>query len=309
MGKEAIHIDNLITAFVEENEVDLAIVLLQIIAHPSQGGGGYKLEFSDPLFIFDWDGWEVDHENRIISIEVDHSDSKKARFLKEAIEVEFTKSKTLFLKRLGWGAAKIVTGTAEGIIGFVGIIIPEPGTTVGGAVLLGLGTNTFVDGVTQISGVNQGQGFNLLSSSFGIIGKKAAQLGGFNPEMGRMIGEATFLVSSITLGSLASIKIIKAPGKAILSKGVGGQPGGLQVGRFDIMYKSESAMDGLTIFSINNNAGKSILRVVTHNKKIMINGRIYATPYGRVLDHIHIKKNPKAFFSGLLKLMAHGRKF
>lgn len=296
--------DSLISTFVNQYSIDFSIVLLQILADPSQGGQGYSIQFFDPYFFMDWDGWEVDKGKKIICIEVDHRDSKKAEFLKEAIEVEFLKTKSGFASRLLWGSAKVVGGTVEGIIGAIGIVVPEPGTTVGGAVMLGLGVNTAADGVTQIFGGNNGRGFNLLGTAAGAAGKRIAEMGGGNPETGRMAGEVAFLVTSLAAGSLASIKIIKAPGTAIFARGVGGQPGGLQVGRLDLLFKSGRANDGMTIISINNNANKSILRFVTHSGRLMVNGRIYGQQ--RVLRHA---TNPKEILKGLLKLMAHGSKF
>lgn len=79
--------------------------------------------------------------------------------------------------------------------------------------------------------------------------------------------------------------------------------GGATMGRVNLLYPSEKARDGLTIININDNAGKSILRFVTHNGCMMVNGRIYGVK--RVLVH---GSSPRAILKGLLKLLAHGAK-
>jgi len=105
-------------------------------------------------------------------------------------------------------------GVVEGAVGLVWILVPELGTTVGGVAMLALGGNTLVDGITQLSGVNQGHGINLLGEGFGHVGAGIADL---NPEVGRTVGKGVFLVSSVAVGSLASIKILRVPGKVAMS--------------------------------------------------------------------------------------------
>ena len=75
------------------------------------------------------------------------------------------------------------------------------------------------------------------------------------------------------------------------------------MGRTNLLYGSYRAKDGLTILSINNNAGQSILRFVTHNGKFVVNGRIIGVQ--RVLKH---EDNARAILKGLLKLLAYGAK-
>jgi len=60
----------------------------------------------------------------------------------------------------------------------------------------------------------------------------------------------------------------------------------------------------MTILNINNNAGQSILRFVTHGGYLMVNGSIVGVQ--RILKH---ETNAKAILKGLLKLLAHGAKF
>jgi len=57
----------------------------------------------------------------------------------------------------------------------------------------------------------------------------------------------------------------------------------------------------MTILSINNNAGQSILRFVMHGGRLVVNGRIVGVQ--RVLQH---ETGARAILKGLLKLLAHG---
>ena len=72
----------------------------------------------------------------------------------------------------------------------------------------------------------------------------------------------------------------------------------------DLMYGSQRAKDGLTVFSIDNNPGKSILRFVTHNGRVVVNGRIYGAQ--RVLQH---EGSTNEILKGILELLAHGAKY
>ena len=110
-------------------------------------------------------------------------------------------------------------------------------------------------------------------------------------------------MSSLAVGTLGSIKILRVRGQPFLRAGVGGRPGGASVGRVDLMYSSSRAKDGMTIFNINNNANQSILRFVTHNGQLMANGRIVGVQ--KVLKH---ESSAKEILKGLLKLSLHGAK-
>ena len=59
----------------------------------------------------------------------------------------------------------------------------------------------------------------------------------------------------------------------------------------------------MTIFNINNNAGQSILRFVTHSGRLVVNGRIVGVE--RVLQH---EGDASVIVKGLLKLLAYGAK-
>jgi hypothetical protein len=70
-----------------------------------------------------------------------------------------------------------------------------------------------------------------------------------------------------------------------------------------MLYGSYRARDGLTILSINNNAGQSFLRFVMHNGRLVVNGRIVGLE--RVLKH---ESDARTIIKGLLKLLAHDAK-
>ena len=57
----------------------------------------------------------------------------------------------------------------------------------------------------------------------------------------------------------------------------------------------------MTILNINNNAGQSILRFVTHGGRLVVNGRIVGV--SRVLSH---EGDARVVLKGLLKLLAYG---
>ena len=111
------------------------------------------------------------------------------------------------------------------------------------------------------------------------------------------------MVSSLAFGSIGSIKILNIKSLSSIRFGVGGQPGGMEVGRVAMGYASNKAKDGMTIINISNNSGQWILRFVTHSGKLMVNGRIVGVK--KLLNH---ETSWKAIAKGLLKLLAHGAK-
>lgn len=305
-GEDQMIIDEVIDKFVDSFDEELSLLLLKCIALPEQGGLGYKIIFFNPRI--DIDGYEVDHNLKIIYLDTEgifsgHSALDVAGFLKSALQAEIAKTHSGLLERVGWGTGKVVLGIVEVGVGFIGIIVPEPSTTVAGIVVFTLGTNTVIDGFSQLAGANKGHGYNILGEGAGTLGSSVATLVGGDPEMGRSIGKGVFFVTSIAIGSIGSIRILKVSGQTFLRTGLGGQPGGAAVGRIDLLYGSYRAKDGLTIFSINNNAGQSILRFVTHGGKLLVNGRIVGVE--RVLKH---ESDVREIIKGLLKLLAYGAK-
>lgn len=300
-------VNSLIERFVKDNSVEMSIVLLQIVSYPEQGGQGYRIEMFNPLI--DMDGWEVDHDKKVIKIDstgliTNYTIADYANSLKEAIETEFLKTRQALLPRILWGTGKVILGLVETTVGLIGVIVPEPGTTVAGIVVVTLGANNIVDGLSQLGGANQGYGVNLLSEGSGFIGSKVAEFINVDPTTGYNVGTSAFLITSIAAGSLASIKILNVRGRAFIGTGVGGQPGGVYLGRLSGLYTSSRAADGMTIININNNSGQYILRFVTHGGQLTVNGRIIGVQ--RVLNH---STDAKEILLGLLKLLAHGAKF
>lgn len=267
---------------------------------------GYKIKFFNPSINIS--GYEVDHNLKVIHLDTrglfsEYSALEIAESLKSALQVEIAKTHAGLLERVGWGTGKVLLGVIEAGVGLIGIIVPEPSTTAGGIVVVALGANTAADGFSQLAGANRGHGYNILGEGVGAIGSGIGTLAGVDPELGRSIGKSVFAVTSIAVGSIGSIRILNVPSQTFLRTGLGGQAGGVALGRIDLLYGSYRSKDGITIFSINNNAGQSILRFVTHSGKLVVNGRIIGVQ--RVLKH---ESNAREILKGLLKLLAYGAK-
>lgn len=291
---------------------DAGLALLKILAERSAGGEGYRIQLTPMI---DVDGWEVNNPGKLITLDTTNwgiamDAADLAENLNEAIETDILEIRMGLVPRLGWGTGKILLGAVETAIGVVEIIVPEPGTTGAGIAVTLLGVNTVGDGISQLAGTNRGHGYNILGESSGIIGAEFAHAVGQDRKLGEAIGKGIFLVSSIAVGSLGSIRILKIPGTTFARLGVGGQSGGAVVGRVDLLYRSNRASDGLTIVSINNNAGQSVLRFVTHNGQLMTNARVGKVFEGskiiegqKVLRHAN---SGKEILKGLLELAWHG---
>lgn len=305
-------IEEIIDKYVDTYGEDAGLVLLKVLADPSAGGEGYKIQRKA---IIDVDGWEVDKAGKLITLDTTNfgfsmSVADLAENLNEAIETDILQVRMGLLPRLGWGTGKLLLGTVETVVGVVGIIVPEPGTTAAGVAVTILGVNTLGDGISQLAGANRGHGYNILGEASGTLGSEIARAVGSDPKLGEAIGKGVFLVTSVAVGSLGSIRILKLPGSTLARLGVGGQRGGAVVGRIDLLYGSNKAKDGLTIISINNNAGQSILRFVTHEGHLMANARI-----GKVFEGSQIIQGQwvlrhatsgKDILKGLLQLAWHG---
>ena len=299
-------IDDVVDRFVDTFDESLWLVLLKTLAAPEQGGLGYTLVFFNPWF--DINGYEVDHQLKTIRLDTEgvlsnHSVADVASALKDALQVEILKTHTTLLERVAWRSGKVLIGVVEIGTGLVGIVIPEPASTVAGIAVFALGSNSLVDGVSQLAGANRGAGVNLLGEAAGEVGAGLARLAKSDPALGRAIGKGAFTVASVAVGSIGSIRILKVEGQALLRLGVAGQPGGASIGRLDLLYQSSRAKDGMTILNINNNVGQSILRFVTHSGRLVVNGRIVGVE--RVLQH---EGDARAIVKGLLKLLAYGAK-
>lgn len=300
-----VEIDATIDYFVDHNDLELAVLLAKTIADPDQGGLGYHIEFFNPLI--DFEGYEVDTRRKVIRLDIrgtfggENGPADIAANLKTALEVEIARTHRGLWSRVAWGTGKVILGVVEVGTGLVGILVPVPGTTVAGVLVFALGANTVFDGFTQLAGANRGEGYNVLGEASGAIGAGIADTVGANREAGREVGQDVFLIASIAVGAIGSIHILRVPGQVFVRAGVAGRPGGAVIGRIDLLYPSSRAADGMTILNINNNAGQSILRFVTHGGRLVVNGRIVGV--SRVLSH---EGNAREILKGLLKLLAYG---
>lgn len=305
----SIGLDQVIDKYVDTYGEKAGIEVLSVVAEAANGGQGYNLSTAAMI---DFDGYDVLHGSKQIRIDstnfgFSRSAAGMADDLEEAMNVEFRKSHSSLLGRVAWGSGKVLLGVIETGIGVIGIVVPEPGTTAGGVVLTTLGVNSIGDGLTQLAGGNNGHGYNILGEGAAKLGESASEMMGYDPNIGRAYGEGAFLIGSVILGSWGSVRILHVPGKTFL-RASSAHP--VQVGRTQLLYSSKNAQDGMTIININNNAGQSVLRFVTHSGVLNANGRIGLVMDGskivqgkRVLKHT---PTGKEMVKGLLKLAAHG---
>lgn len=296
-------IEDILDAYVDVYGEKAGVELLVILADPSCGGQGYELR-AEPMI--DFDGYEVSHERKVIRLDTTNFGFERqakdiADDLEESLNVQFRRTHSSLLSRIGWGTGKVILGVVETAVGAIGIIVPEPGTTAGGVVLVTLGTNTLVDGFSQLAGANNGHGYNILGEGAGYVGENIAEFAGYDPTVGRAVGQGTFVVTSVALGSWGSIRVLRIPGQSFFRAANSGER--FRIGRLEGLYRSQNAKDGMTIININDNAGKSILRFVTHSGQLQANGRIFGVE--RVLRHTPMGKD---MIKGLLKLVVHGFK-
>lgn len=88
-------IDDVIDAYVDKHGEELSLYLLKAIALPEHGGLGYQMRFFDPWL--DIDGYEVDHQRKLIALDTSgifsYNDAEHvANALKNALQVEIIKS-------------------------------------------------------------------------------------------------------------------------------------------------------------------------------------------------------------------------
>lgn len=299
-------LDQVLDQYVDDYGENSGLVLLKVLAEESAGGLGYTLRMRAMI---DMDGWEVNTQTKVITLDSTNwgfrmGVASLAENLNEAVETDILKVREGLVARVGWGTGKVLLGAVETTVGVIGIIVPEPGTTGAGVVVTVLGVNTVADGISQLAGANQGHGYNILGEGAGAIGSATSRALGGDPALGEAIGRGIFLVSSVTVGSLGSIRILRVPGQNIrhfATRTVKGRPGGLSVGRVNMGYASSNAGDGMTIININNNAGQSVLRFVTHSGQLQANARIVGVE--RILKHTPAGNE---MLKGLLKLARHG---
>jgi hypothetical protein len=297
-------IEAVLDAFVDRHGDELSLLLLKTLAYPSQGGDGYRIEIGE--LTLDMDHWDVDRDGKLIRLDLtgwfsERSAEDLSDVLKDALEVGVLERRLSLAARIGWGSAKLVLGLVETAVGVVGIIVPVPGTTVAGVAVTVLGVSTIGEALSQFAGTNNGNGTNVLEESIAWTTSRAFELGGGDAELGDQLGRIGFTVTSIAVGSVGMLRILRVPGTAASRWITVGVP---HSGRVGVAIPSmNTAGGGMTVFSINNNAGQSILRFVTQNGALHVNGRIIGV--SNVLRHEH---DWRVVCKGLLKLLWHGAK-
>ena len=170
-------VDEIVNKYVDTYGEAAALVLLKVLAHPSAGGEGYKVQLKAML---DADGWEVDTAGKVITLDTTNwgfamGVAGLAENLHEAVETDILGIREGLVPRMGWGTGKVLLGAVETVVGVVGIIVPEPGTTGAGVAVTLLGVNTVGDGISQLAGANRGHGYNILGEASGALGSELAR--------------------------------------------------------------------------------------------------------------------------------------
>ncbi len=310
-------IEEVIDAYIDQSSEMDAMLLLKALAHPQMGGLGYRIETMNPTV--DLNGYDVNLRDRVIRLDTRpfiggaYSTRDMAQALKNAIDIDVFERRQSLTYRIGWGSAQVVLGAVETVVGVVGIIVPEPGTTAAGVVVTTLGVNTVAAGMSQLMGHNNGDGYNILGEGSAWVGSRVADLAGGDPQRGAELGRLGFAVTSLAVGTVASIRILRVPGRPMLRSTGPSGGSGAGLGRIDLWYGNgmRNAMAGngsMTVFSINTNAGQSFLRVVVqavdgNAARLYFNGRIIASQNRWVMKH---ESNWRVVAKGLAQLLQHG---
>ena len=269
------------------------------------------------------DAWDVDHARKIIFIDEDEifsgrTNREAATALHRAIEQEFEGKESFWQAtwRVASGAGITVLGLVEVGVGVVGIIVPEPGTTLAGVGLVAFGGSQVVEGVTRIANVNKGKGYNPLEELIFVpLGKR---LGGID---GEGMARVAFAVTNLVVSLGGSYKVLTVPGRSFVHAGTysGSKMNfykeGFTLGRLQLWYPmtlgAEANSTGHVVINVVNNSNQWIFRFqqikTTHaalkvQKTIVMNGRIID------LQKWHRVSEPKEMLKILLKLAAHGFK-
>ena len=144
----------------------------------------------------------------------------------------------------------------------------------------------------------RGSGFNPLKELSGAVGGLAGLEGA---------AESAYDITSLFAGSVSGYKILKTPNQALFRTALGGEKGGVALGRLQGLYGGANS-DKFTIFSIVNNSDQSIVRIVKGADGadgLYLNARIVGTK--NMLRHEPIT-NYKKVIKGLFELAQHGWK-
>jgi hypothetical protein len=304
-------IDEMMESYVDKYGEDAGLRLFLLLSSKDAGGGGWTVQKKSHKM----NDWSVDAGSKTIFIDdkhlglVDRSGGNAAKQINDALYSLGAGEWTFWLgtKRFGSGVGDLAGGTIETVIGGIGIVVPEPGSTAGGIAVGAIGLSNMGEGVSKMWPESWGGsrgGYNPLREGAAGLGYGLAYAMDKDPEAGANIGRMTYNVGSIAVSLRQSYKILKVPDKPFLQKNLGGQPGGYAIGRLQGLYESaNTAGGGKTLFSIVNNADQSILRIVSQGGKLHANIRIVGQMNKRhVTDGVEITK-------ALLKLAVHGAKF
>lgn len=310
-------LEDVIDAYIDRADEEGVTLLLKALAHPSQGGLGYRLEKIDRSI--DLDGYDFDRRGKVIALDVRSTFSRytaedMAGALKDALEVHvFGLRQSLIFSRVV-GTGKILFGLVDTVVGTIGILIPEPSSTVAGAALFVLGVNTVSDGISQLFGANRGLGFNVLGESAAWAGAKVAEAFGGDPVLGARLAYAGILVATVGFGRFATLKILYAPGtRSVYSLGPtsGIHLGRLKLGEGDSLQHAIAGQGALTVFAIRSNNNQDILSFVLQSvaggfARLVVNGRLVGPAGGITL--LHNERRWREIAKGLAKLLVHGAK-
>jgi hypothetical protein len=311
--------DGMVDAFAELYGDEKLAQLLYVFTPEGQGAGlGYQVTKSD----FWIDNYSVDHDKKIISFD---SEEAFSNFSNEEAAHSMNNAFADIAKHISyesetfWGAVWRVTkgtgitvlGGVEVVIGAIGVIAPEPATSVGGALLVGYGASTVGEGISMMFGANDGEGYNLIEEGFAKVG------GAIDAESGDAYARGAFLVTNIVVSLGGSYKILKIPNQKFLYKGTYTGEGfkkfwdvGYTVGRLQLNYTFELT-DKVTkvvtkcrvLINVTNNTNQWILRFQTIGKTLVMNGRIV-----NVAQLAHRVSSKREMLKVLIKLAAHGFK-
>ncbi len=308
--------DGLIDAYSEIYNDEQLAQLLYVFSPEDQGAGlGYEVAKSD----FWIDNYSIDHEKKIIYLDSDEtfsnfSNEEAAHSLNKAI-IDIGRH-IAYESESFWGTVWRVTkgigitviGGVEMIVGGIGVIAPEPATSVGGALLAGYGASTAGEGISMIFGANEGDGYNLIEEGFAKIGNA------IDTKDGDSIARGAFLVTNIVVSLGGSYKILKVPNSKFIMKGTYTGKDfakyyreGYTLGRLQLNYTFTEivngvALKGRVLINVTNNSNGWIFRFQTIGGKLVMNGRIFG------VQKWHRLSSKKEMLKILIKLAKHGFK-
>lgn len=284
--------------------------LLAVFTPEGNGAGlGYRIERANHWF----DRYDINHDNKIIYLDNNqafstYTNDEAADALHDALSdiarhIAF-ESETFWgaVGRIAMGTGLTVLGAGEAVVGVVGIIVPEPGTTAAGVALTAYGASTAGQGISMIFGANYGSGYNFLEEGFTAVGDL---IGG---DTGENYARIAFLVSNVVVSLGGTVQVLRVPNQSFIMRGHLHGAGanmrladaigdGFTVGRLQLMYKLPS---GKVFVNITNNTNQWIIRLQQINSQVVINGRIIG------MQKWHRLSSPSEAMKMLVKLAIHG---